>query len=184
MRTTLKLWCCGGSGGEGPLADVMDVRERLSQAPCGVSQHLSPVDYVVGCSYSQGASSCCLLTCAKLGSSKLCMTQIHVRQICLTHAAAIARSSTCHPQDLAYRKLQCGAQQHTCTAQNLLCSCPGCCLDTACLKGFHTGGSGVPVSGYFSYRYLDTGTPKPPVWKPFKHAIVRQKSNLKKAKGV
>ena len=100
---TLRLWCCGGTGGEGPLADVMDVRERLSQAPSGVSQHLSSVDYVVGCSYTQGASSCCLLTCTKLGSSKVCMTQIHVCQICLTHAAAVARSRTCHPQDLAVR---------------------------------------------------------------------------------
>lgn len=58
---TLELWLGGGAGGEGPLADVMDVRERLSQAPCGVNQRISSVDYVVGCSYSQGASSCCLL---------------------------------------------------------------------------------------------------------------------------
>lgn len=60
---TFHLWqwqaACNedSQGGEGPLADVMDVGERLSRATSGVSPHLSSVDYVVGCSYSLGALS-------------------------------------------------------------------------------------------------------------------------------
>lgn len=41
-------------GGEGSLADMMDVRERLSQAQASGSQRLSSVDYLVGCSYGTG----------------------------------------------------------------------------------------------------------------------------------
>lgn len=45
------------AGGEGSLANVLDVRERLSQAHAGTSgQELPALDYLIGCSYQQGMS--------------------------------------------------------------------------------------------------------------------------------
>jgi hypothetical protein len=46
------------AGGEGSLADVLDVRERLAQAqagPSGGKPSLPAPDSLVGCSYQQGA---------------------------------------------------------------------------------------------------------------------------------
>ncbi|KAK9909388.1 hypothetical protein WJX75_001502 [Coccomyxa subellipsoidea] len=60
---TLHLWdwqaACNeeSEGGEGPLADVLDVKERLSEKQSSSGQRLPSVDYVVGCSYSLGALS-------------------------------------------------------------------------------------------------------------------------------